>query len=384
MAAADHLLMDTILQTQAKRLESQMLLQLQDCKTISFMQSRLLTAGQVVSTLETRNEMQMVQVEQNLARAIQLYDQARAMRQQQNQLANVIATLSKDFQRLHAATTPKGATKGKGKSRADKEADMIAGAVAGVEQGKRALGEFPPLSELLSTSVASSFNASSKADKAAAAATAAGRSSSSSSPSSDSTTATTSAAAATASAAPPPRLTRRKRKSPRHRGRGPPERGWRGWRGCGRGRRDGGWCGERRRADGDGPRSARDALERRLRQRRPPFARGDRLRFGPQPSRRAAAAGRRLSARDDDELGAGGDDADGAVAERARRGEHGVARQERRRRRRRQCNRRGRQEAHVRGGRQRRPSEHLRPQCIGAMWPRPPPGSGGGAVGVYL
>ena len=215
MAAADHLLMDTILQTQAKRLEAQMLQQLQDCKTISYMQSRLLTAGQVVSTLETRNDVQMLQIEQNLARALQLYDQARAMRQQQNQLANVIATLSKDFQRLHAATTPKGATKGKGKSRADKEADMIAGAVAGVEQGKRALGEFPPLSELLSTSVASSFNASSKADKAAAAATAAGRSSSSSSPSSDSTTATTSAAAAaTASAAPPPSADPAKAKEP--------------------------------------------------------------------------------------------------------------------------------------------------------------------------
>lgn len=161
MATDSHLLLDSVLQTQAKRLEAQMLQQLQDKKTIEFLQTQLLTTGHMVTTLETRHVVQMRQIEANLSHALQLYEQARGMRQQQNSLASVISTLSTDFQRLHAATTPKG-------SRIDKEAAAMI-ARSNAAGGRAHHTELPSLAELLPKSAAG-HNAGAMAAAAAAAA----------------------------------------------------------------------------------------------------------------------------------------------------------------------------------------------------------------------
>ena len=96
-------LLGSLFQAQAKRLEAQVLRQLQDKKTIEFLMRQLLATGHLVTSLEQHHVSQVQKIESNLGQALRVYEKARILRQQQNQVPNLVATLSNDLRVLRAA-----------------------------------------------------------------------------------------------------------------------------------------------------------------------------------------------------------------------------------------------------------------------------------------
>ena len=88
---------------QAKALEAAVIQQLQEKKAIEQLQSQLLTTGGLVRALEFSHTLQAQQIETNLRRALEVYEKARAMRQQQNQLLQVVSVLRRDLRTLRKA-----------------------------------------------------------------------------------------------------------------------------------------------------------------------------------------------------------------------------------------------------------------------------------------
>ena len=74
-----------------------MLQNLQEKKTIEHLHSQLVATGGLIKTLEQHHVQQSDKIEGNLQRALEVYEQARVMRQQQNQLVNLISTLRRDL-----------------------------------------------------------------------------------------------------------------------------------------------------------------------------------------------------------------------------------------------------------------------------------------------
>ena len=104
-AAADAGILGSLFQTQAKRIEALVLRQLQDRKTIEFLLRQLVATGQLVRSLEQHHVAQMQQIESNLLRALEVYEKARVLRHQQNQVQKVVVNLTNDLRILRGAVS---------------------------------------------------------------------------------------------------------------------------------------------------------------------------------------------------------------------------------------------------------------------------------------
>lgn len=90
-------LVASLFHKQAKRLEAQLLQQLQDKRVIEHMHTQLVATSGLVESLEVQRVTQAQQIEQNMQRALLVYEQARVMRQQQVHLRRVIGQLRSDL-----------------------------------------------------------------------------------------------------------------------------------------------------------------------------------------------------------------------------------------------------------------------------------------------
>ena len=167
-----------LFQTRAKRLEAHVLRQMQDKKTIEFLQAQLLATSQLVrrsptwpsvhldtpsapsdarsrrsplatkqvNSLEQHHVAQAQQIEANLRQALQVYEQARVMRQQQNQLSKVVAHLTQDLCKLHAASAAGGPSEPAGTARSGNNS---CGTSRSQSSSQSSFSELPTLAELL-------------------------------------------------------------------------------------------------------------------------------------------------------------------------------------------------------------------------------------------
>ena len=92
-----------LFQMQAKRLETQLLQQLQDKRLIEQMQAQLAAMEVLVQSLESQRVIQAQTIDQNLQLAMQFYDRARTMQQQKIQLRTLIDSLRSDKRILYCA-----------------------------------------------------------------------------------------------------------------------------------------------------------------------------------------------------------------------------------------------------------------------------------------
>ena len=133
-----------LFQMQAKRLETQLLQQLQDKRLIEQMQAQLAAMEVLVQSLESQRVIQAQTIDQNLQLAMQFYDRARTMQQQKIQLRTLIDSLRSDKRILYCAkhgTFPPAEVEAKGRA--------AAGAIEVAEQNLDPEAELPHLSELL-------------------------------------------------------------------------------------------------------------------------------------------------------------------------------------------------------------------------------------------
>ena len=120
--------------------------QLHEKKAIEYLHSQLVATGGLVQTLEQHHVMQADEIEANLKRAMEVYEQARKMRQQQNILVNLIRVLRRDLGALRAAAglpSPPGASAPEEEERTTKDA--------------RPLGELPSLTDRLHIAASASL-----------------------------------------------------------------------------------------------------------------------------------------------------------------------------------------------------------------------------------
>ena len=133
-----------LFQMQAKRLETQLLQQLQDKRLIEQMQAQLAAMSVLVQSLESQRVIQAQTIDQNLQLAMQFYDRARTMQQQKIQLRTLIDSLRSDKRILFCAkhgTFPPAEVEAEGRA--------AAGAIEVAEQNLDPEAELPHLSELL-------------------------------------------------------------------------------------------------------------------------------------------------------------------------------------------------------------------------------------------
>ena len=133
-----------LFQMQAKRLETQLLQQLQDKRLIEQMQAQLAAMSVLVQSLESQRVIQAQTIDQNLQLAMQFYDRARTMQQQKIQLRTLIDSLRSDKRILYCAkhgTFPPAEVEAEGRA--------AAGAIEVAEQNLDPEAELPHLSELL-------------------------------------------------------------------------------------------------------------------------------------------------------------------------------------------------------------------------------------------
>ena len=133
-----------LFQMQAKRLETQLLQQLQDNRLIEQMQAQLAAMEVLVQSLESQRVIQAQTIDQNLQLAMQFYDRARTMQQQKIQLRTLIDSLRSDKRILYCAkhgTFPPAEVEAEGRA--------AAGAIEVAEQNLDPEAELPHLSELL-------------------------------------------------------------------------------------------------------------------------------------------------------------------------------------------------------------------------------------------
>ena len=133
-----------LFQMQAKRLETQLLQQLQDKRLIEQMQAQLAAMEVLVQSLESQRVIQAQTIDQNLQLAMQFYDRARTMQQQKIQLRTLIDSLRSDKRILYCAkhgTFPPAEVEAEGRA--------AAGAIEVAEQNLDPEAELPHLSELL-------------------------------------------------------------------------------------------------------------------------------------------------------------------------------------------------------------------------------------------
>ena len=133
-----------LFQMQAKRLETQLLQQLQDKRLIEQMQAQLAAMEVLVQSLESQRVIQAQTIDQNLQLAMQFYDRARTMQQQKIQLRTLIDSLRSDKRILYCAkhgTFPPAEVEAEGRA--------AAGAIEVAEQNLDPEAERPHLSELL-------------------------------------------------------------------------------------------------------------------------------------------------------------------------------------------------------------------------------------------
>ena len=88
---------------QARFLETTVIQQLQEKKAIEFLHGQLMATRALVNSLEQHHDLQSQQIEANLQKALAVYEQAIALRHQQNLLQNVISTLRRDKSTLRKA-----------------------------------------------------------------------------------------------------------------------------------------------------------------------------------------------------------------------------------------------------------------------------------------
>jgi hypothetical protein len=133
-----------LFQMQAKRLETQLLQQLQDKRLIEQMQAQLAAMSVLVQSLESQRVIQAQTIDQNLQLAMQFYDRARTMQQQKIHLRTLIDSLRSDkrilYFAMHGAFPP---------AEVEAEGRAAAGAIEVAEQNLDPEAELPHLSELL-------------------------------------------------------------------------------------------------------------------------------------------------------------------------------------------------------------------------------------------
>ena len=95
-----------LFQKQAKRLETQLLQQLQDKRVIEHIQAQLVATSNLVESLERQRLSQARSIEHNLQHALSVYERARLMRQQQIHLRRTIARLRADLLLLRGTRKP--------------------------------------------------------------------------------------------------------------------------------------------------------------------------------------------------------------------------------------------------------------------------------------
>lgn len=133
-----------LFQMQAKRLETQLLQQLQDKRLIEQMQAQLAAMSVLVQSLESQRVIQAQTIDQNLQLAMQFYDRARTMQQQKIQLRTLIDSLRSDKRILYFAKHGQFPP-----AEVEAEGRAAAGAIEVAEQNLDPEAELPHLSELL-------------------------------------------------------------------------------------------------------------------------------------------------------------------------------------------------------------------------------------------
>ena len=133
-----------LFQMQAKRLETQLLQQLQDKRLIEQMQAQLAAMEVLVQSLESQRVIQAQTIDQNLQLAMQFYDRARTMQQQKIQLRTLIDSLRSDKRILYFAKHGQFPP-----AEVEAEGRAAAGAIEVAEQNLDPEAELPHLSELL-------------------------------------------------------------------------------------------------------------------------------------------------------------------------------------------------------------------------------------------
>ena len=133
-----------LFQMQAKRLETQLLQQLQDKRLIEQMQAQLAAMSVLVQSLESQRVIQAQTIDQNLQLAMQFYDRARTMQQQKIHLRTLIDSLRSDKRILYFAKHGQFPP-----AEVEAEGRAAAGAIEVAEQNLDPEAELPHLSELL-------------------------------------------------------------------------------------------------------------------------------------------------------------------------------------------------------------------------------------------
>ena len=139
---------------QARFLETTVIQQLQEKKAIEFLHGQLMATRALVNSLEQHHDLQSQQIEANLQKALAVYEQAIALRHQQNLLQNVISTLRRDKSTLRKAAGLRGARPGHrlvAVERGPHEAALARRPAAAALDAPRALdgGLLPPTTAIL-------------------------------------------------------------------------------------------------------------------------------------------------------------------------------------------------------------------------------------------